>query len=245
VLLSAGFSTPPPKSHRAGGSGSAKEGRDYGSFRKRVLRREKLNPAALDDLIKCQVCGDDTLSINIQAAHILDLGQRDMLFQKLEEGVNDKDLVFPSSINDVQNGVLSCTECHPLFDSKDKHIRMDKTGLLLFDVYALKKNKYQKLKAAKAKVSFAALIDIHSSYPSSQYLDWALQQKKTGRSGVQKKLSLESDEPDDEDPTKKPASKKRRPAKKEDEEVEDEEAAPLPSKKQMTKKAASSKKKKK
>jgi hypothetical protein len=121
--------------------------------------------------------------------------------------VNDKGEVFPSSINDKQNGVLVCTECHPLFDSKDKHIRLGKDGTILFDDYSLSKKKYVNLKNSKAKVLFAAKIDIHSGYPSSKFLEWALQQKKTGRTGVVRKLSFESDEESDEDPPKKKQKK--------------------------------------
>ena len=137
--------------------------------------------------------------------------------------VNKNSIVFPLTINDSQNAVLSCPLCHQLFDSKDKHIRIAQDGTLVFDDYALEGEKYKKLRAAKAKVAFADKIDKHSAYPSSLYLDWAMKQLKTGRSGTKKKKKREAyslgdsdDEAEDEKrPKKKPktATQKKPSAK--------------------------------
>jgi len=153
------------------------EGRDFGSFRKQILRRElgedKLgNPK---QTCQCQICGEDDIVRTIEAAHIVDLSNKKALHIEYSKELNSAEKHFPGSINDMENGILLCSKCHSFFNKPNKYIVIEEDGTIRCSDDAKQVKKFRKLDGKK--VPWASKID-SDDYPSTQFLAWAKTQPK-------------------------------------------------------------------
>jgi len=128
------------------------------SFRKTLLIVRK-------NIQKCDVC-DEIYEGNLQSTHIVGITHAEMLREAYFENEN-----LPPSVNEAQNGLLLCPNCHGYFNKIVPEIRISHDGTLIINERCKKNLRYAALDGTK--VSWAAKIG-RPSYPSPDLLQLAL-----------------------------------------------------------------------
>jgi len=88
---------------------------------------------------KCDIC-DEIHEGNMQGAHIVGLAHVELLRVAFYE--NEK---IPPSVNEAQNGLLLCPNCHGYFNKTVPEIRISHDGTLIMKEGCLKNPRYKAL----------------------------------------------------------------------------------------------------
>jgi hypothetical protein len=94
------------------------------SFHNKLRRRKGENASIFENEFMCEICSGK--QVTLEAAHVIGLAEKEMLYARR---MLDKDL--PMSINDTDNGLLLCLNCHSYYDKN--LIRINEVGMILID----------------------------------------------------------------------------------------------------------------
>ena len=136
----------------------------------------------------CDICQEENSLV--EAAHIVDHKHKEKL--EAEYLINPN---LPLSVNDSENGLLLCPNCHGFFDMKEPEIRIKGNGEIGLYGGCLEGN-YKSLKGKKVK--WSKKIG-QKNFPTKDLLNFALKLKPGSNKRI-RELIEDSEEIEDEKP---------------------------------------------
>jgi len=164
------------------------------SFKKKLERRKACLGGNFDE---CEICGESIA--DLEGVHILDEAFKETVESDFEKRVTGA----PLSINDAENGLLLCSNCHTKYDKvvskkEGRSIQITADGTIRLSGGNAKRVNYMNLDGKK--VPWVEFIGKHQHYPSKELLQYSLDLKlqplpcKRMREIIQDELEYNADD---------------------------------------------------